>query len=114
MPSAPLETKVKGERRIEAREDGRSPEEEGKRKTKRQQYMVSKATTPLLPHSTVISELNEASRELLTSGLSPRPSASGLCSPKPREVNLCRHCDIVLMFLTLRDSALSKAKYTIY
>lgn len=48
MPSAPLETKVKGERRIEAREDGRSPEEEGKRKTKRQQYMVSKTTTPLL------------------------------------------------------------------
>ena len=73
MPSAPLETKVKGERRIEAREDGRSPEEEGKRKTKRQQYMVSKTTTPLLPHSTAISELNEASRELLTSGLSPRP-----------------------------------------
>ena len=35
MPSAPLETKVKGERRIEAREEERSPEEEGKRKTKR-------------------------------------------------------------------------------
>ena len=28
MPSAPLETKVKGERRIEAREEERSPEEE--------------------------------------------------------------------------------------
>lgn len=58
MPSVPLETKGKGERRIEAREDERSPEEEGKRKTKRQQYMVSETTTPPLPRSTVISELN--------------------------------------------------------
>lgn len=41
MPSAPLETKGKGERRMEAREDERSPEEEGERKMKRQQYMVS-------------------------------------------------------------------------
>lgn len=58
MPSAPLESKGKGERRIEVREEEGSPEEEGKRKTKRQQYMVRKTITPPLPHSTVISELN--------------------------------------------------------